>query len=106
MKINQIHSEMPGIIVAGCMTYIGIETIVRTRFGEAAGDREYPRAVTGKIALSSLRDQIDLVEEWGFVKVENGFVQTYCNRFELNLENRGRIVALSRSVRKARSNEV
>ena len=97
---------MADAIVAGCITYIGIETIVRTRFGEATGDRASPADVTGKIALDTWRDQIDLVEEWDFVKVENGFVRTCRDQSELNVESRGKIVALSRSARKARSNEV
>ncbi len=97
MKIGQIHSKMEGVTVSGRITYIGIKTIVETRFGEAAVARAALEDDTGKIALNLWREQIDLVKEGDLVRIENGFVRTYRDQLELNVGSRGRIVVLSRS---------
>jgi len=88
---------MEGVNVSGRVTYIGIKTIVKTRFGEAAVARATLEDDTGKIALNLWRDQIDIVEEGDVVRIENGFVRTYKDQLELNVGSRGKIVRISRS---------
>lgn len=87
---------MDRVTVSGQITYIGIKKIVKTRFGEAPVARAILEDDTGKIALNLWRGQIDLVKEGDVIRVENGFVRTYQDQFELNVGSRGRIIVLSR----------
>ena len=97
MKISQIRSGMDGITVSGRITSIGIKSIVKTRYGEAAVVRSVLEDDTGTITLNLWRGQIDLVREGDDVRVENAFVRTYRDQLELNVGGRGRIVVLPRT---------
>ena len=88
---------MDRITVSGRITYIGIRTIVKTRFGEAPVARAILEDDTEKIALNLWRAQIDLVQEGDVVRIENGFVRTYKGQLELNVGSRGKIVRLAGS---------
>lgn len=97
IKVNQIRAGMDGVTVMGRISYMGLKRFVQTKYGEAPVVTAVLEDDSGKISLNLWRNQIDLVKEGDVVRVENGFVRTFKDQFELNVGSRGRITVLSRS---------
>ena len=98
LKISQVRDGMDGIDVIGRITLIGSSKTVETNVGATQVTAAVVEDDTGKIHLNLWRNQIDIVEDGDFVRIENGFVRTFEGQLELNVGGRGRIIVISRDL--------
>ena len=94
MKIKQIQNGMNGVTVFGRITRISEKQEVETKYGKAFVANAILEDDTGKIVLNLWRDQIDMMKVGDKVRIENGFVQVFQQRLELNVGKRGKITVI------------